>query len=143
VVAAAKSLIKRGAKNVLVTLAERGSLLMAADGSVTRQAALPVPGGVVVDATAAGGARLACMSGVQSVAWQLCQQRVLTITASCVRRSTLQWSFGTVSTAGTALTGWQYTLLFHTRTTAAAAAGRCMLCVTCCTHCCCRVVHRR
>jgi hypothetical protein len=65
VVAAANSLIKQGAKNVLVTLAERGSLLVAADGSVTRQAALPVPGGVVVDATAAGGElleALACRS---------------------------------------------------------------------------------
>ncbi|WIA31306.1 hypothetical protein OEZ86_002208 [Tetradesmus obliquus] len=56
VVAAAMSLIKRGVSNVLVTLAERGALLVAADGSVTRQEALPVPGGAVVDATAAGDA---------------------------------------------------------------------------------------
>jgi sugar/nucleoside kinase (ribokinase family) len=62
VVAAAMSLIKRGAKSVLVTLAERGSLLVGGDGSVTRQEALPVPGGLVVDATAAGGGRHGCMS---------------------------------------------------------------------------------
>jgi hypothetical protein len=54
VVAAASSLVKRGARNVLVTLGERGALLVAADGRIVRQQALPVPGGVVVDATAAG-----------------------------------------------------------------------------------------
>jgi ribokinase len=52
----AKRLIKRGARNVLVTLAERGSLLVATDGTVLRQAAYPVPGGKILDATAAGDA---------------------------------------------------------------------------------------
>lgn len=54
VVAAASSLTKRGAKHVLVTLAERGAVLVAANSSVIWQQALPVPGGAVVDGTAAG-----------------------------------------------------------------------------------------
>ena len=56
VLAAAKSLQQRGAAHVLVTLAERGSLLLGPGGSVLRQAALPPPGGSALDATAAGDA---------------------------------------------------------------------------------------
>lgn len=56
VVAAARSLTARGCRNVLVTLGPRGSLLVPAEGPVLRQEALPTPGGVVVDATAAGDA---------------------------------------------------------------------------------------
>jgi hypothetical protein len=57
VLAAAASLTARGARNVLVTLGPRGALLLAADGSLLRQEALPLPGGgAVVDATAAGDA---------------------------------------------------------------------------------------
>lgn len=55
-VAAAQTLIQRGARSVLVTLAERGSLLVKAGGVVLQQAAVPVPGGKVVDGTAAGDA---------------------------------------------------------------------------------------
>jgi hypothetical protein len=54
--AAAASLTARGARAVLVTLAERGALLLRADGTVLRQGPLPVPGGVVADGTAAGDA---------------------------------------------------------------------------------------
>ena len=50
---AARHLQARGAANVLVTLGERGSLLLAQDGQVLRQRACPVPGGVVLDATGA------------------------------------------------------------------------------------------
>lgn len=53
-VAAARSLLKLGVHNVLVTLAERGSVLVTATGDVITQEAVPVPGGVVVDGTAAG-----------------------------------------------------------------------------------------
>lgn len=56
VVAAARSLTARGCRNVLVTLGSRGSLLVPSAGPVLRQDALPTPGGVVVDATAAGDA---------------------------------------------------------------------------------------
>jgi predicted nucleic acid-binding protein len=57
VLAAAASLTARGARNVLVTLGPRCVLLLAADGSLLRQEALPLPGGgAVVDATAAGDA---------------------------------------------------------------------------------------
>lgn len=56
VVAAATSLIARGTRNVLVTLAERGSVLVRSSGPVLRQEAAPIPGGVVVDGTAAGDA---------------------------------------------------------------------------------------
>lgn len=55
VIAAARSLTARGCRNVLVTLGSRGSLLVPAGGApVLRQEALPPPGGVIVDATAAG-----------------------------------------------------------------------------------------
>ncbi|KAG7668529.1 hypothetical protein KSW81_005293 [Nannochloris sp. 'desiccata'] len=72
VVAAASSLIERGVGAVLVTLAERGSVLVhrvqaskikskkkgetASSVVVFEQAAFPVPGGKVVDGTAAGDA---------------------------------------------------------------------------------------
>uniref|UniRef100_A0A7S0WT08 Ribokinase n=1 Tax=Chlamydomonas leiostraca TaxID=1034604 RepID=A0A7S0WT08_9CHLO len=66
VVAAAQALLDQGARGVLVTLEARGSLLLQgaapAGGHipgasrVVRQPALPVPGGVVRDATAAGDA---------------------------------------------------------------------------------------
>lgn len=55
VVAAARSLIQSGASSVLVTLSERGAVLVLNNGSTITQPALPVPGGVVVDGTAAGG----------------------------------------------------------------------------------------
>lgn len=51
---AANALRERGAQAVLVTLGARGAVLVAADGSVHRQPALTVPGGVVVDETGAG-----------------------------------------------------------------------------------------
>jgi hypothetical protein len=54
VVAAAQALLLKGVRHVLVTLADRRALLVAADGSVIFQEALPVPGGQVVDGTAAG-----------------------------------------------------------------------------------------
>ena len=56
VITAAKTLIKRGSRNVLVTLAERGSLLVQQNGTTVRQEALAVPGGTIVDGTAAGDA---------------------------------------------------------------------------------------
>lgn len=52
IVAAAKSLQSRGARNVLVTLGDAGSLLVSAAGLVTRQRCIPVP--TVVDETGAG-----------------------------------------------------------------------------------------
>jgi sugar/nucleoside kinase (ribokinase family) len=54
VVAAARSLVAAGASRVLVTLSERGAVLVGPGGSVLQQPALPVPGGTVVDGTAAG-----------------------------------------------------------------------------------------
>ena len=54
VILAAKALQYRGARDVLVTLGERGMILVRKDGSVVHQEALEVPGGVVVDATGAG-----------------------------------------------------------------------------------------
>ena len=54
--AAARSLQSRGAQSVLVTLGEEGSMLLSADGAVLEQAALPIPGGEMVDATGAGDA---------------------------------------------------------------------------------------
>ena len=58
VVDAARALRKLapGLKNVLVTLSERGSLLLFENDTVHRQGAMPLPGGVLVDATAAGDA---------------------------------------------------------------------------------------
>lgn len=56
VVAAARSLTARGCRSVLVTLGPRGATLVPASGQILRQEALPTPGGVVVDATAAGDA---------------------------------------------------------------------------------------
>jgi len=54
VVAAARSLQKRGVKNVLCTLGKDGAVLVTAQGQVLRQASFPVPGGKVVDTTGAG-----------------------------------------------------------------------------------------
>ena len=56
--AAARSLIEKdGARNVVATLSERGAVLVKADGAPPQwQEPAPVPGGVVVDATAAGDA---------------------------------------------------------------------------------------
>mmetsp|Transcript_39287 Transcript_39287/g.97325 ORF Transcript_39287/g.97325 Transcript_39287/m.97325 type:complete len:708 (-) Transcript_39287:172-2295(-) len=52
--AAVNSLRDRGARRVLVTLGAQGSLLVGEDGSVLRQPALPIPGGVAIDETGAG-----------------------------------------------------------------------------------------
>ncbi|CAE7206800.1 RBSK [Symbiodinium pilosum] len=54
VVAAARTLQKRGVKNVLCTLGSDGAVLVTAEGKVLRQASFPVPGGKVVDTTGAG-----------------------------------------------------------------------------------------
>jgi fructose-1-phosphate kinase PfkB-like protein len=54
VVAAARELIQSGVSSVLVTLSERGAVLVDKHGNITTQQALPVPGGAVVDGTAAG-----------------------------------------------------------------------------------------
>jgi len=54
IVKAARSLQGRGAKNVLVTRGEAGSLLLGQDGRILRQTSFPVPGGQVVDETGAG-----------------------------------------------------------------------------------------
>lgn len=69
VVAAARSLISDGVSSVLVTLSERGAVLVAADGSVLTQPALPVPGGTVVDGTAAGH-RSGC--ALTHICWVVC-----------------------------------------------------------------------
>lgn len=54
VVAAARKLVDAGVSSVLVTLSERGAVLVQAGGAATSQPALPVPGDTVVDGTAAG-----------------------------------------------------------------------------------------
>ena len=54
VLSAARALQDRGARDVLVTLGERGMVLVRRSGAMVRQEALRVPGGVVVDATGAG-----------------------------------------------------------------------------------------
>ncbi|KAF6255717.1 ribokinase/xylose isomerase [Scenedesmus sp. NREL 46B-D3] len=88
VIAAASSLVKKGARNVLVTLAERGSLLVSSDGSVATQEALPVPGGVVVDATAAGDAFRAgfAVGLVEGLPLQACLQLAAAAGAVSVSR---------------------------------------------------------
>lgn len=53
-VAAARTLQKKGVKNVLCTLGSDGAVLITADGKVLRQKCCPVPGGKVVDTTGAG-----------------------------------------------------------------------------------------
>eukprot|EP00967_Tisochrysis_lutea_P148494 scaffold283900_cov32-Tisochrysis_lutea.AAC.2 len=55
-IAAAASLQRRGARNVLVTLGAHGALLLDEAGTVTHQSASVIPGGAVVDATGAGDA---------------------------------------------------------------------------------------
>ena len=64
--AAARLLVERGARNVLLTLGSRGAMLVSRDGTVLRQAALPVPGGVVVDATGElkGGRSFTCAASL-------------------------------------------------------------------------------
>ncbi|QDZ18423.1 ribokinase xylose isomerase [Chloropicon primus] len=59
VVEAARSLQQRGAANVLVTLGERGIILVTGEGRVVKQPAMPA---VVVDATAAGDAARAAFA---------------------------------------------------------------------------------
>ena len=54
IIAAAKNLQSRGAQNVLITRGEEGSLLLCSDGKLIKQGCCAVPGGKVVDATAAG-----------------------------------------------------------------------------------------
>jgi len=57
VLAAAAALQAEGARHVLVTLGERGSLALLSNGTVLRQSAFAIPGGGgVVDATGAGDA---------------------------------------------------------------------------------------
>ena len=56
VLIAGLELVARGAKRVLVTLGARGAIVIGATGVLARHDALPVPGGEVVDGTAAGGA---------------------------------------------------------------------------------------
>ncbi|GAB4822855.1 hypothetical protein N2152v2_009901 [Parachlorella kessleri] len=53
---AAASLTARGAHSVLVTLAERGALLVYRNGTALHQPPVAVPGGAAVDGTAAGDA---------------------------------------------------------------------------------------
>ena len=62
VVEAARALQRRGARSVLVTLGGRGMVLVEEGGRVIWQEALPPPGGVVVDATAAGDAARAAFA---------------------------------------------------------------------------------
>lgn len=55
IIEAARSLQARGAKNVLVTLGGKGSLLVCEkESEVIREACCPIPGGVLVDETGAG-----------------------------------------------------------------------------------------
>lgn len=56
VLIAGLELVARGAKRVLVTLGARGAIVIGATGVLARHDALPVPGGEVVDGTAAGDA---------------------------------------------------------------------------------------
>ena len=56
VLIAGLELVARGAKRVLVTLGARGAIVIGATGVLARHHALPVPGGEVVDGTAAGDA---------------------------------------------------------------------------------------
>ena len=62
VVEAARALQRRGARSVLVTLGGRGMVLVEEGGRAVWQEALPPPGGVVVDATAAGDAARAAFA---------------------------------------------------------------------------------
>lgn len=91
VLAAARELIKRGARNVLVTLAERGSLLVSknannkkGDVTVLKQEALAIPGGVVVDGTAAGDAFRAGFAVGLVHKWPLTQCMQLAAAAGAV-----------------------------------------------------------
>jgi len=54
VVQAARSLQKKGVKNILCTLGASGAILLCQDGKVLRQGSCKVPGGKIVDTTGAG-----------------------------------------------------------------------------------------
>jgi ribokinase len=88
IIAAAKSLLTRGARNVLVTMGDKGSLVLRADGKVLKQRCCPVPGGKVVDSTAAGDAyRAAFVCGlVEEKALEECMQLGSAAGALCVAR---------------------------------------------------------
>jgi sugar/nucleoside kinase (ribokinase family) len=88
IVAAAQSLQKRGARNVLVTLGAEGSMLLCQDGSILQQPPCAVPGGKMLDATAAGDAyRAAFVCGlVEGCDLQRCMQLGSAAGAICVSR---------------------------------------------------------
>jgi len=48
ILGAAKSLQTRGARNVLVTLGDKGSLIVCHDGTLLQQPCFPLPGGKVL-----------------------------------------------------------------------------------------------
>eukprot|EP00887_Chlorella_sp_A99_P004048 scaffold11.g4048.t1 len=85
--AAAAALLARGARAVLATLGERGALLLLANGTVLRQPPLPVPGGVVVDATAAGDAFRAAFAVGVTEGWTLAECLRLAAAAGAVAAS--------------------------------------------------------
>ena len=88
VLAAAKSLQVRGARNVLITLGDQGSVLLCEGGELLKQGCCPVPGGKVVDATAAGDAyRAAFVSAlVEGCSLEECMQWGSAAGAICVSR---------------------------------------------------------
>jgi fructose-1-phosphate kinase PfkB-like protein len=91
VVTAARKLLDAGVSSVLVTLSERGAVLVQAGGAVTRQPALPVPGGTVVDGTAAGETALSARAGVLSFqCWVLSSSLHLPFSSSQLERGGTQ-----------------------------------------------------
>lgn len=88
VLAAAQSLQARGARNVLITLGEEGSILLCEGGELLRQGCCPVPGGKVVDATAAGDAYRAAFASalVEGRSLEECMQWGSAAGAICVSR---------------------------------------------------------
>lgn len=73
VLAAARSLRARGARNVLVTLGAEGSVLLTSDDQLIEQPPLAIPGGRVVDATGAGDAFRAAFAVALTDRWPLAQ----------------------------------------------------------------------
>ena len=85
---AAKSLQPRGARNVLLTLGDQGSLLLCETGQLLRQGCCPVPGGKVLDATAAGDAYRAAFACalIDGCSLEECMQFGSAAGAICVSR---------------------------------------------------------
>ena len=88
IAAAAQRLQAQGARNVLITLGEEGAMLLCEGGKVLRETSCPIPGGKMVDATAAGDCYRAAFicALVQGRSLEECMQLGSAAGAICVSR---------------------------------------------------------